>query len=116
MMRLLPLLVLTAAPLWISTVFAQHSPSHWNQFRGPNGAGIVDGDCESPSDTELTVYSGRSEDLMAPVFEAFECDTGIQVVGDGTQPGIGASFYNTGPNGEFIVWYTVPTELAGPWN
>ena len=45
-------------------------------------AGIVDGDCESPSDIELTVYSGRSEDLMAPVFEAFECDTGIQVVGN----------------------------------
>lgn len=42
-------------------------------------AGIYGGDCVEPDGRELTVYSGRSEDLMEPIFEAFECESGVEL-------------------------------------
>lgn len=40
-------------------------------------ATIYDGDCAASTGEEVTIYSGRSEDLVQPVLDAFECATGI---------------------------------------
>lgn len=42
-------------------------------------ADIFGGPCAKGEDREVTVYSGRTENLMEPVFEAFTCQTGIDV-------------------------------------
>jgi len=42
-------------------------------------AGIFGGTCVEATDSEVTLYSGRSENLIAPVLEAFTCETGIDV-------------------------------------
>ena len=42
-------------------------------------AEIYGGDCVSPDGGEVTIYSGRSENLMDPVLSAFTCETGIEV-------------------------------------
>lgn len=42
-------------------------------------ASIYDGECVSPSEQVVTLYSGRSENLIEPILEAFECQTGTQV-------------------------------------
>ena len=47
-------------------------------LEGP-AAIIHDGDCVATADNSITVYSGRSEDLVGPVLEAFTCATGIAI-------------------------------------
>lgn len=42
-------------------------------------ARIHDGACVTGNDRSLTVYSGRSQNLIGPVLEAFTCETGISV-------------------------------------
>jgi len=42
-------------------------------------AGIYSGDCSESTGEQITIYSGRSEELIAPVLEAFECESGIDV-------------------------------------
>lgn len=43
-------------------------------------AEIFSGDCATSSETELTIFSGRDEELVGPVLDAFECASGISVV------------------------------------
>ncbi|MCY4175436.1 MAG: extracellular solute-binding protein [Acidimicrobiaceae bacterium] len=42
-------------------------------------AGIYSGDCASSNGREVTVYSGRTENLIGPPLEAFACETGTEV-------------------------------------
>ena len=43
-------------------------------------ADIFSGECAASTDTEITIYSGRDEELVGPVLDAFECSSGISVV------------------------------------
>lgn len=40
-------------------------------------ATVYDGDCAASTGEQVTIYSGRSEDLVQPVLDAFECASGI---------------------------------------
>lgn len=40
---------------------------------------LVDGDCVARNDTRVTIYSGRTENLIAPILDGFSCATGIGV-------------------------------------
>ena len=42
-------------------------------------AQIYGGDCAGSNGREVTVYSGRTENLMGPTLEAFACETGTDV-------------------------------------
>ena len=42
-------------------------------------ATIFGGECVEPTGKSVTIYSGRSENLMQPVYDAFECETGIDL-------------------------------------
>ncbi|MDE0614610.1 MAG: extracellular solute-binding protein [bacterium] len=42
-------------------------------------ATVYNGKCADDNGTSVTVYSGRSENLMKPVFDAFACESGTSV-------------------------------------
>ncbi len=42
-------------------------------------AQVFAGECSASSGSTVTVYSGRSENLIGPVLEAFSCETGTEV-------------------------------------
>ena len=42
-------------------------------------ATVYDGKCADENGSSVTVYSGRSENLMKPVYDAFACETGTSV-------------------------------------
>jgi len=51
-------------------------------------ADIFGGNCVASTDTTVTIYSGRTENLIEPVLDAFSCETGIDVAvrwGDSAQ-------------------------------
>lgn len=39
---------------------------------------ITDADCVESTDTSVTIYSGRTENLIQPILDGFECETGIE--------------------------------------
>lgn len=41
---------------------------------------IFPGECQPATGDELTIYSGRDQELVGPVLDAFECATGISTV------------------------------------
>ncbi len=51
-----------------------------------SGAGSGDGSA-GPASTEIVVYSGRSQDLIAPILDRFEAETGIDVKADYSSTG-----------------------------
>ena len=52
-----------------------------NEARSLEGAAaqIFAGECAAGSGSTVTVYSGRSENLIGPILEAFSCETGTDV-------------------------------------
>ncbi|MGI9595714.1 MAG: ABC transporter substrate-binding protein, partial [Acidimicrobiales bacterium] len=42
-------------------------------------AEIYDGQCAASAGSTVTIYSGRTENLIEPVLDAFACETGIEV-------------------------------------
>ena len=42
-------------------------------------ATVYDGNCADDNGSSVTVYSGRSENLMKPVYDAFACESGTSV-------------------------------------
>ncbi len=49
------------------------------RFLDGTAAEIYGGACVGDNGREVTVYSGRTENLIAPVLDAFECETGTKV-------------------------------------
>ena len=70
--RLTPLVLAVAL---VAAACGDDSPTTLDA--GP-AADIYGGECADDTGSEVTIYSGRSENLMEPVIEAFICETGIQ--------------------------------------
>jgi len=47
-------------------------------LEGP-AAALYDGNCAQGEGRKVTIYSGRTENLIEPVLDAFACETGIEV-------------------------------------
>lgn len=69
----IPLIVFSALALLVTACSSDSIP---NNLDGA-AATVYDGDCAASTNEEVTIYSGRSEDLVQPVLDAFECATGI---------------------------------------
>jgi iron(III) transport system substrate-binding protein len=44
-----------------------------------SAAAIASGDCVESTGDDVTIYSGRSENLIQPILDAFECESGVDV-------------------------------------
>ncbi|MCK8816444.1 iron ABC transporter substrate-binding protein [Natroniella sulfidigena] len=71
--------------------------------------------CSSTSDTEeLTIYSGRSENLIGPVFEKFEQETGIEVnVRYGDTAELAATILEEGENSPADIFFAQDAGALG---
>lgn len=70
------LLSLTAVIALLSTACGSDSRAETANDLDDLARTIHDGPCLESSGTTVTIYSGRSEDLIAPVLDAFSCATG----------------------------------------
>ena len=73
------LIAATASIALIAAACGGGSSTTENTLEGA-AAEIHSGDCAEATETELTIYSGRDEELVGPVLDAFECASGISVV------------------------------------
>jgi iron(III) transport system substrate-binding protein len=62
----------------LATACSSGSSGTGEMLTGP-AANIYGGECVEQDGSDVTIYSGRAENLMEPVFAAFECETGIRL-------------------------------------
>lgn len=67
-----------AAVFIVAAVVASACGGSANDLEGA-AADIFSGSCAADTGESVTVYSGRTENLIEPVLDAFECETGIEV-------------------------------------
>ena len=67
--------VVIAAALAVSACGSSSTP----RFLDGAAAGIYGGECAPSSGDEIAIYSGRTENLIRPVLDAFACEKGIDV-------------------------------------
>ena len=66
---------IVAASLLLASACGDDTP----RFLDGVAAQIYDGECADRSGREVVLYSGRTENLIEPVLDAFACETGIDV-------------------------------------
>ena len=74
----LPSLRLLAATLVLVAFAAACGGSNIPESLDGVAGDIYGGDCVELDGRQVTIYSGRSENLMDPVLSAFQCETGIE--------------------------------------
>lgn len=69
----------TIAALAVALIASACGGSSTPRVLEGTAAGIYGGECASSTGTEIAVYSGRTENLIRPVLDAFACEKGISV-------------------------------------
>ncbi len=86
MPRHLPPALLVLAALLALGACGSDSPAERANDLDETARAIHDGPCLESTGDKVTIYSGRSEDLVEPVFDAFECATGIDIAANYGDP------------------------------